>query len=288
MAKLTRPTSHLVKHKQYLLEEAFDDRIPFKYEPSPRGCMNEIASRRPNVVRVSTWNLQGWNVAWTLYGKDLASKKMVRDRQERILHAKVDFCGMQECLFGYEMPIETMAIYPLSNAYFGAADWGGDVALTGYKYGNSFVCRGELSGTTHKVYDDRQNLDGDAELRSYTRTTMDIEGVKVTIFNTHMSLIATRRKNMMHELFEAANAVEGRVVVMGDFNCDMASGEFKEFTDAGFLVVNNMDVNTRPSGSPWYIDNILYRGFRGLTYKGAQEHPTGLSDHLMLVAELEV
>lgn len=284
---LQRLGSDLVQHEGSLLSEAFDDRIPLKYTSSPRDNMGAIATRAPKTIRVATWNLQGWNVAWTLYGKDLASKAMIRDRQERILNARVDFCGFQECLFGYEQPIETMAIPPLTNAFFGPADWGGDVALNGYKYGNAFVSRGTLTNTSFKVYDDQSTPANDAEKRSYTRTTMTIDGVSVTIFVTHLSLDATRRANMIKELVAAASAVSGRVIVMGDMNSTYGSGEWKGITDAGFTAVNVDDINTHPVVT-WYIDNIFFKGFKSIVYKGAQDHPKGLSDHKMLIAELEV
>lgn len=272
-----------------VIEAQLQGVIPPKNEPMARTNMEELYKRDDtNVWRFSTWNLQGWNSAHVNGGKDLASDLLQSYRQERILNARVDFCGMQECLYSAWHPVSTLAIYPMVNTFFGPADWGGHQDLSGYKYGNSFISRGTVTGATFKVYDDRTADPADPELRSYTKCYVTRGAVKVAVYVTHLSLLKSRRDNMLAELLTAAKAETGPVVVMGDFDTeDMA--EFAGFVSEGFTIGNNREVSTHPTPpTTWYIDNILYRGFARRVSITAQEHFTGLSDHKMLIIELEV
>ena len=270
-----------------IIQKELQGNIPNKWTPMPRTNMQRLVARTDNNVwRFATWNLQGWQAAVMVDAKNLAGNNVQYDRQERILNARVDVCGMQECLYSKFHPVSTLAVYPLKNTFFGAADWGGHADLSGFKYGNSFISRGEMTGAMVKVYDDKTGT-VDKELRSYVKMYVQRGDVKVAIFNTHMSLEEGRRNNMMAELLKAAKAETVPCIVMGDFNTETMS-DYQGFKDAGFTLAHEREINTNAHGATWYIDNIMYRGFARKTFVGSQDAYYNLSDHKMLICELEV
>ncbi|CDM21576.1 predicted tail fiber protein [Citrobacter phage CR44b] len=263
--------------------------IPFKYESSPRADQGRILNRKAPVVKIATWNVWGAG-SGSLYG-DLGSRERVRDIQERILHAQVDFCGLQEYYANYRFPATMLQIFPLNTAFHGVVEkYNGATGVTArnFDYGNVALCVDTVISNTSHLYASPGNTSGDKERRGYVRTVANIRGTRIAFYTTHMSYEQPRFTAMFNELIAAVKLdTETHIAVMGDFNTE-DEDLFKLFIDEGFVSHNNKEFNTNNTGGTWYIDNIFTKGFGTVINKGTQDSDTKVADHKMFFVELEV
>ncbi|AUV59368.1 hypothetical protein CrRp3_cds10 [Citrobacter phage vB_CroP_CrRp3] len=286
---IQRLGSKLVKHSETNLGDMLDTRIPFLYESSPKSNMGDIKGRTQNTIKVATWNVWGAGSGSKYGGID--SNIRIRDLQERLLNAKLDFCGMQECYFNTQSPVSKLVIYPFNTAFHGVVEpfSDGKIALD-FDYGNVALSGGNVVSNTNKVFTTGKPQPGhtDKEERGYTRTVSEVNGVRFCVYNTHLSYEPTRYPAQMQELCDAIlGDQEQRIILMGDFNHDNLA-LFKPLTDAGFIIGNNKEFNTNntEAGGTWYIDNIVYKGFRAIE-RNIQECSKKLADHKMFYVTLE-
>lgn len=118
------------------------------------------------------------------------------------------------------------------------------------------------------------------EQRAYGHAVIDVNGVNVHFFNTHLSYEKKEiRDAQMAQLAEATNASRGYILT-ADFNT-AALGEFTVFTDA--TLVNEGKYATFPSSSS-AIDNIVLESGWRIVDSGMLA--SNKSDHNMLWAEI--
>ncbi|MCQ2427394.1 MAG: hypothetical protein MJ137_03185, partial [Clostridia bacterium] len=125
------------------------------------------------------------------------------------------------------------------------------------------------------------NLDaGDKEGRSYGHAVIDIGGVSVDFFNTHLSYESLPlRAGQFAVLAEAASNC-GRYLVTGVFNTADYT-EFSVFSGAGMINRTERHYVTFPGNSSG-IDNIVFKG--GFTEISSGTVVNGSSDHYMMWA----
>ena len=271
-----------------VIENKLSGDIPFQYETSPRVNQGKIYNRS-KTIRIGTWNVWGGG-SGKLYG-GLGSTERVRDLQEHILHAQLDYCGLQEYYASYRYPATMLEIFPLNTAFHGVAEpFHAEIRIImdNFDYGNTALSSGKVISNTNHIYVDKGNPNGDKERRGYIRTVAEIKGVRVAFYNTHMSYEQPRFTAMFNELIAAVKReTETRIAVIGDFNTP-DEGLYKLFTDEGFESHNNKEFNTNNHGGTWYIDNIFTKGFGKMVTKGTRDSPEKLADHKMFFVEMEV
>lgn len=133
--------------------------------------------------------------------------------------------------------------------------------------------------------------------RRYAKAYTFIGGKKVCIINAHLSFEEDINTNRKEEMVELLNLAQGETyaIIAGDFNVFTAD-EFKIFEDAGYSLANAGDFgefNTWPNlgRNPTadvnrVIDNIIVSP--GIRINSVQVDDHQLSDHALLVAELEL
>jgi len=95
-----------------------------------------------------------------------------------------------------------------------------------WNYGVAIFCNapGKITATRHKLF-----LAGEpgkyAEQRVVLESTMQIEGVPVRVYCTHLGLSQEERKKQTADLVEIMSRGEGPAILAGDFNAEPGSPE---------------------------------------------------------------
>ena len=131
----------------------------------------------------------------------------------------------------------------------------------------------------------------------YITADLELDGETVTIVALHLAYddklydtppyIDTVCQNQMRELIEKFADVP-RVVMLGDYNA-YSPDYFDLFSDAGYTVCNDGSVLTctgsKTGGLEWAVDNIIVKG---VGVSGFRSVPTGLSDHVAVIATVSL
>ncbi|WP_211749328.1 endonuclease/exonuclease/phosphatase family protein [Paenibacillus sp. Marseille-Q4541] len=99
------------------------------------------------------------------------------------------------------------------------------------------------------------------EQRGALHAVVNLQGIHVDVYNTHLGLDVTSRTVQAQEIIDLASATQGPKILMGDFNAEPDSSEFQVLLNSG-LFMNSFqgieDVYTFPVGNPSeIIDYIL-------------------------------
>ena len=127
----------------------------------------------------------------------------------------------------------------------------------------------------------------------YITADLDVGGEKVTLVALHLAYddrlydippyVDTVCQNQMKELIDEFSDVP-RVIMLGDWNA-YSPDYFDLFTDAGYTVCNDGSLLTctgsKTGGLEWAVDNIIVKGLKVSDFR---KIPTGLSDHIAVVA----
>ncbi|MBU5346126.1 endonuclease/exonuclease/phosphatase family protein [Paenibacillus lautus] len=126
------------------------------------------------------------------------------------------------------------------------------------------------------------------EQRGVLHAVVNLKGIHVDVYNTHLGLDVTSRTAQAQEIIELASASEGPALLMGDFNAEPNSAEFKLLLDSG-LFVNSFqgieDAYTFPVINPSAtIDYILTSP--AVQHSNQRVIHTEASDHLPIAADV--
>ncbi|WP_171655149.1 endonuclease/exonuclease/phosphatase family protein [Paenibacillus foliorum] len=131
-------------------------------------------------------------------------------------------------------------------------------------------------------------IEESSEKRGLLETVIDVDGVNVTVYSTHMSIIAGERVVQIKELAKITEEKAGPVIFMGDFNAKPNTFEmrpmFKRFSEA---FQGKRNAYTAPVTKPAYqIDYILFNNNFELMRSDIIQ--TEASDHLPIFAQLQI
>lgn len=272
----------------FTLQEEFDDfedGIEFLYQESPKNNMNIINARGGKTIKIATWNTWGIFSINAYYGlMNISSPQRIHDMQEAFLSSTPDIIGFQELIHGYEAPFRHWEIYPLSESrYYGFTT--GVESRPGYSEGVGQLAKGIVKEYSQGAYPSTSGTDS----RGYQRMLLDINGVEIAFYNTH---IHANGNIIPLQISDLANILSvdnsERIVITADWNTsDMEV--LKPISDLGFNFSQGSEFNTsNTEGVVWYIDNIAYKGFKSQKDVGVIEVSNTLSDHKLFYAELEV
>lgn len=117
-----------------------------------------------------------------------------------------------------------------------------------------------------------------------------IAGRSVQLFNTHLQAFfmihgTSDAHRGQRDLIEAAiRAVDGPVLLAGDFNCAPEEGLVSQFAGAGFRTAQNVEPTWRRR--PYVMDHLFYNS--GLKVEHAEVVPALCSDHHAVRAALRL
>ena len=160
----------------------------------------------------------------------------------------------------------------------------------GGQYGVAILSRYPIRATDHRLY---KNL-REAERRGFIRVEVKVGGQVVNFVTTHLDYqYEDGRVFETEQLLAGLKDVKGPLVVVGDFNDVPSGGAYKlmreSFDDAWSSSRPNDHGFSYPADKPAKrIDYILTRQSDGIRTKRAWIVETLASDHIPVVADLEV
>jgi endonuclease/exonuclease/phosphatase family metal-dependent hydrolase len=127
---------------------------------------------------------------------------------------------------------------------------------------------------------------GDAEQRGLMETVINVQGHKLNVYNTHLSLTSSERQIQVNEIMKIAGEANGAKVIMGDLNTTPESNEILPLTTHyKDTLADQHDAYTYSvEGPPKRIDYIFTS--KEIKTTQAKVISTLASDHFPLTAKL--
>lgn len=121
----------------------------------------------------------------------------------------------------------------------------------------------------------------------YIKANLVLDGEDVVFVVCHLAFDNNRNPDTVNidQLKELESVLrdEARVIIVGDFNCH-DFGTLRIFSDAGYTLLNDGSLATCPTEKVnRALDNIIIKGLRA---ENVRVHPTTLSDHCALSADV--
>jgi endonuclease/exonuclease/phosphatase family metal-dependent hydrolase len=152
------------------------------------------------------------------------------------------------------------------------------------EYGNAILTRGRVSDVQVEV------LPGHGEPRSLLAATVDIEGLRLRAYATHLvawGRLGSRTRRMQAEaVAKLTSRSDLPFVLTGDFNSDPRSEELAVFRSANFVSACFVDTVVTHRSTKKCLDSIFVN--RRWQIRSAAVLQRGPSDHWPLVAEIEL
>lgn len=218
-----------------------------------------------NILRVGTFNVLSFR------DRDVSTTTKVA---YHILREKLDVCCIQEFIDYYTFVSQWWIKIPNAYDYISFNPlWKCDGGFAGM----AILGKPQLTNLVNGNYNKVEGY----ENRGYQKAEITINGKKVSIYNTHLT--HNSDEILRQEMQQLANVVKNDTnthkIVCGDFNAYFEHN-FEAFTSIGFKPVVPLVTKT--------IDNILIPN--NVKVKDYYKTPLDekLSDHAMVVAELEV
>lgn len=233
-------------------------------------------------IRVMTYNIH------VGVGMD---KKLDLARIAKVINEqKPDLVGLQEVDRGVERTQRIDEIVELAKLTRMDYAFAFNLKYQGGQYGVAILSRYPIRATDHRLY---KNL-REAERRGFIRVEVKVGGQVVNFVTTHLDYqYEDGRVFETEQLLAGLKDVKGPLVVVGDFNDVPSGGAYKlmreSFDDAWSLTHPNDHGFSYPADKPAKrIDYILTRQSDGIRTKRAWIVETLASDHIPVVADLEV
>ena len=232
-------------------------------------------------IRVMTYNIH--------VGIGMDKKLDLKRIAEVINKEKPDLVGLQEVDRGVQRTQRIDEIIELSKLTHMDYAFAFNLPYQGGQYGVAILSRFPIRATEHRLY---KNL-REAERRGLIRAEVKIDGRLVHFVTTHL--------DYQHDdgrLFEAQQMlaflsdVKGPLIVVGDFN-DTPAGDtsklMRSLFDDAWAVRPTDEGFSYPADKPTKrIDYIFMRRTDGIRTKRAWIVETLASDHIPVVADLEI
>jgi endonuclease/exonuclease/phosphatase family metal-dependent hydrolase len=201
-----------------------------------------------------------------------------------------DLVGLQEVDRGVERTQRIDEIAELAKLTKMDYAFAFNLKYQGGQYGVAILSRFPIRATDHRLY---KNL-REAERRGFIRAEVDIDGRVVNFLTTHLDYqYEDGRVFEAEQLLSGLKDVKGPLIVVGDFNDIPTGGAYRlmsdQFADAWIESHAAGEGLSYPADKPAKrIDYILTRRTDRITTKRAWIPETLASDHVPVVADLEI
>ena len=237
---------------------------------------------RTKTIRVMTYNIHvGVGMDKKL---DLARIAGVINQQHP------DLVGLQEVDRGVERTQRIDEIAELAKLTKMEYAFAFNLKYQGGQYGVAILSQTPILASDHHLYLNTR----EAERRGFIRAEVHIGGRLINFVTTHLDYqYEDGRVYEAQQLLAAMKEVSGPLIVVGDFN-DVPTGDAYQlmrgvFDDAWNSIRPNDDGFSYPTDKPAKrIDYILMRRAGGIKAKRVWIPETPASDHVPVVAELEI
>jgi endonuclease/exonuclease/phosphatase family metal-dependent hydrolase len=235
-----------------------------------------------HTIRVMTYNIH------VGVGMD---KKLDLARSAGVINAQhPDLVGLQEVDRGVERTQRIDEIAEIARMTKMDYAFAFNLRYQGGQYGVAILSRYPIMATDHRLYQNTR----EAERRGFIRAEVQIDGRVINFVTTHLDYqYEDGRVFEAEQLLGALKDVKGPMILVGDFN-DVPAGEAyrlvrQQFGDAWIENHPNENGFSYPSDKPAKrIDYILLRSSDYLRTKRAWIPETLASDHVPVVADLEI
>ena len=218
-------------------------------------------------------------------------KKLDLERIAEVINQQhPDLVGLQEVDRGVERTQRRDEIAELAKLTKMEYAFAFNLRYQGGQYGVAILSKYPIMATDHRLYKNTR----EAERRGFIRAEVRIDGRTVNFLTTHLDYqYEDGRVYEAQQLLDALKEVKDPLIVVGDFN-DVPAGEayqsmHRSFDDAWLSLHPTDEGFSYPADKPAKrIDYILTRASDGIKAKRAWIVQTLASDHVPVVAELEV
>ncbi len=240
------------------------------------------AAKSKLTLRVMTYNIH--------VGVGMDKKLDLQRIADVIKHEKPDVVGLQEVdrrVKRTEGKDEIAELAKLTEMHFAFAH---NLDYQGGQYGVAILSRFPIGKIDHRKYENRRV----AERRGMLRVELNVRGRTVNFVTTHLDYqYADSRLFETEQLLSFLADVKGPLIVTGDFNDEPAGSSYNmmvgQFEDAWIRSRAKGQGLSYPADKPVKrIDYIFTRNATGLKAKRAWVVDTLASDHLPVVAEVEL
>ena len=254
--------------------------VSFSEHPAARVASSSFAARKK--IRVMTYNIHvGVGMDKKL---DLARVAGVINQQHP------DLVGLQEVDRGVERTQRIDEIAELAKLTKMEYAFAFNLKYQGGQYGVAILSKFPILATDHRLYLNTR----EAERRGFIRAEVRIGGRLINFVTTHLDYqYEDGRVYETQQLLAAMKDVKGPLIVVGDFNDVPTGGAYKLMRDSfgeAWSATRPADEGfSYPADKPAKrIDYIFMREADGIRAKRAWIPETLASDHVPVVAELEV
>jgi endonuclease/exonuclease/phosphatase family metal-dependent hydrolase len=233
-------------------------------------------------LRVMTYNIH--------VGVGMDKKLDLKRIADVINHEHPDLVGLQEVDRGVKRTEGKDEIGELAAMTHMDYAFAHNLDYQGGQYGVAILSRFLIQKTDHQKFENKR----EAERRGMIRVEVEIDGRKVNFVTTHLDYqFEDGRLFETEQLLRFLDGLKGPLIVVGDLNDEPAGGAYKlmltKFTDAWPGSRAKGDGLSYPADKPAKrIDYIFYGTADGVRAKKASLVNTLASDHLPVVAELEL
>ena len=238
-------------------------------------------SNSKKTLRVMTYNIQ--------HGAGTDQKVNLPRLAEVINREHPDLVGLQEVDRGVERTLRVDEIAELSRLTKMEYAFAYNLHYQGGQYGVGVLSRLPILSIDHRRYANRR----EAERRGFIRVRVSVGGREIDFVTTHLDYqYEDGRQFEIEQLLKALEDTNEPLIIVGDFNAVPVEGSYKlmreRFEDA-------WEINGEEGGLSYpaikpakRIDYIFYpKGF-GLRVKRAWVVNTLASDHLPVIADMEI
>jgi len=233
-------------------------------------------------LRVMTFNIH--------VGVGMDKKLDLQRIAEVIIRERPDLVGLQEVDRGVRRTEGIDEIAELAKMTRMDYAFGHNLDYQEGQYGVAILSKFLIQKIDHRKYENRR----EAERRGMLRVEIDIGSHKINFATTHLDYQRDDgRLFETEQLLRFLADVKNPLIVVGDFNDEPAGSAYKlmptKFEDAWIGSRAKEDGFSYPADKPSKrIDYIFYRVSDGLRAKKAWVVKTQASDHLPVMAELEI
>ena len=160
----------------------------------------------------------------------------------------------------------------------------------GGKYGVAILSKHPIKATVHRMFENKR----ESERRGMLKTEIELDGKIINFVTTHLDYqFEDGRLFETQQLMENLDGVNGPLIVVADLNDVPEGSSYKlmrtKFDDAWVTSRARSDGFSYPADKPVKrIDHIFYRTGDRVRAKKAWVVTTLASDHVPVVAELEI
>ena len=245
-------------------------------------CSAGSAAPAKKTLRVMTYNIH--------VGVGMDKKLDLQRIADVINREQPDLVGLQEVDRGVkrtEGKDEIAELATMTRMHFAFAP---NLDYQGGKYGVAILSRWPIKDTVHRMFENKR----EAERRGMLKVEVDVDGRKVNFVTTHLDYqFEDGRLFETEQLLKSLEGVKGPLIVVADLNDIPEGSSYKLmrtlFDDAWIVSRAKGDGFSYPADKPVKrIDHIFYRTGDGMRAKKAWVVETLASDHVPVVATIEI